>query len=569
MSDGAPARRGDVRASPACTSSSARSSASPARAWAAATTGRSATAAGSRRSTGPTSSSRSRTATSRRCSSSRSIATFVAAWRRRGEPGVGGRGGVLRMAGARRGARVRGRAPRRGHGVARQPAVRDGRRTGRWRWVSSPRGRDAHPRRRPGRRCSARLGGVTRQDGARRARRARRGAAHRGDGRAHGQVSGRRGRVPGLPAVRRNADVLPAAVHVQLTHRVLAFLLVLHLVGARDRRLPSAARRPSRGARVPIAARARRAAARRRRGDGARQACRPCSARCTRPPACASGSRRSRWRTSRGSRAAGRPSRRRRESSRVTAPSAADARRARARHPRGAARPGPSADERARGDRAGAAQSFARDLVALTKPRIISLLLVTTIAPMYVAGEPELAARARGVRRRLPDGRRRERGEHVHRPRHRRPDGAHAAAPDPERPHARRGGARVRRAAAPRRRRSCSRTSPTCSPRRSRSAGFYFYVFVYTRWLKRTSPQNIVIGGAAGAFPPLVGWAAVTGRVDLLRRLPLPHHLLLDAAALLGARAPQADATTAAPACRWRRSCGASARRCARCSGTR
>jgi protoheme IX farnesyltransferase len=46
-------------------------------------------------------------------------------------------------------------------------------------------------------------------------------------------------------------------------------------------------------------------------------------------------------------------------------------------------------------------------------------------------------------------------------------------------------------------------------------AGFYFYVFIYTRWLKRTTPQNIVIGGAAGAFPPLVGWAAVTGRVDL------------------------------------------------------
>jgi protoheme IX farnesyltransferase len=47
-------------------------------------------------------------------------------------------------------------------------------------------------------------------------------------------------------------------------------------------------------------------------------------------------------------------------------------------------------------------------------------------------------------------------------------------------------------------------------------AGFYFYVFVYTRWLKRRTPQNIVIGGAAGAFPPLVGWAAVTGRVDLV-----------------------------------------------------
>jgi protoheme IX farnesyltransferase len=41
--------------------------------------------------------------------------------------------------------------------------------------------------------------------------------------------------------------------------------------------------------------------------------------------------------------------------------------------------------------------------------------------------------------------------------------------------------------------------------------GNLFYVFVYTRWLKRTTPQNIVIGGAAGAVPPLVGWAAATG----------------------------------------------------------
>jgi len=42
-----------------------------------------------------------------------------------------------------------------------------------------------------------------------------------------------------------------------------------------------------------------------------------------------------------------------------------------------------------------------------------------------------------------------------------------------------------------------------------------FYVFVYTMWLKRRTPQNIVIGGAAGAFPPMIGWAAVTGGVDL------------------------------------------------------
>ena len=43
-----------------------------------------------------------------------------------------------------------------------------------------------------------------------------------------------------------------------------------------------------------------------------------------------------------------------------------------------------------------------------------------------------------------------------------------------------------------------------------------FYVFVYTLWLKRRTPQNIVIGGAAGALPPVVGWAAVTGEVGLL-----------------------------------------------------
>jgi len=43
-----------------------------------------------------------------------------------------------------------------------------------------------------------------------------------------------------------------------------------------------------------------------------------------------------------------------------------------------------------------------------------------------------------------------------------------------------------------------------------------FYVFIYTIWLKRRTPQNIVIGGAAGAFPPLIGWAAVTGSVDVL-----------------------------------------------------
>jgi protoheme IX farnesyltransferase len=44
----------------------------------------------------------------------------------------------------------------------------------------------------------------------------------------------------------------------------------------------------------------------------------------------------------------------------------------------------------------------------------------------------------------------------------------------------------------------------------------FFYVFVYTIWLKRRTPQNIVIGGAAGAFPPVIGWAAVTGGIDVM-----------------------------------------------------
>ncbi|GAB5468524.1 MAG: heme o synthase [Rhodospirillales bacterium] len=43
----------------------------------------------------------------------------------------------------------------------------------------------------------------------------------------------------------------------------------------------------------------------------------------------------------------------------------------------------------------------------------------------------------------------------------------------------------------------------------------FFYVFVYTIWLKRRTPQNIVIGGAAGALPPMIGWAAATGEITL------------------------------------------------------
>ncbi len=48
------------------------------------------------------------------------------------------------------------------------------------------------------------------------------------------------------------------------------------------------------------------------------------------------------------------------------------------------------------------------------------------------------------------------------------------------------------------------------------AASILFYVLVYTVWLKRRTPQNIVIGGAAGAFPPLIGWVAVTGDITLM-----------------------------------------------------
>ena len=47
------------------------------------------------------------------------------------------------------------------------------------------------------------------------------------------------------------------------------------------------------------------------------------------------------------------------------------------------------------------------------------------------------------------------------------------------------------------------------------AAATAFYVFIYTMWLKRRTPQNIVIGGAAGAFPPLIGWVAVTGEISI------------------------------------------------------
>ncbi|MFN8573388.1 MAG: heme o synthase [Gemmatimonadaceae bacterium] len=160
------------------------------------------------------------------------------------------------------------------------------------------------------------------------------------------------------------------------------------------------------------------------------------------------------------------------------------------------------------------ALSLLRDLVSLTKPRIISLLLVTTIAPMYVAGTPPwwlvvalavggylMAGGANAVNmyldrdiddvmartrlRPIPSGRMRAMAVLAY-------------------------GVALAVAATWLLAQFANVLSAALA-----LGGFYFYVFIYTRWLKRTTPQNIVIGGAAGAFPPLVGWTAMTGRLDL------------------------------------------------------
>ena len=159
-------------------------------------------------------------------------------------------------------------------------------------------------------------------------------------------------------------------------------------------------------------------------------------------------------------------------------------------------------------------RSLTRDLVSLTKPRIISLLLVTTIAPMFVAGEPSwtlvlgvfiggylMAGGANAVNMYLD----RDIDDRMARTRLR---------PIPSgRMHPREVlafGVLLSTAATWLFAQVANVLTASLA-----LAGFYFYVFVYTRWLKRSTPQNIVIGGAAGAFPPLVGWAAVTNRIDL------------------------------------------------------
>jgi protoheme IX farnesyltransferase len=153
-------------------------------------------------------------------------------------------------------------------------------------------------------------------------------------------------------------------------------------------------------------------------------------------------------------------------------------------------------------------------MVMLTKPRIISLLLVTTVAPMFVAGSPTLllvlvvtvggylmAGGANAVNmymdRDIDDRMARTRLRPI-------PSGRMSSISVLA------FGVALATAATFLFAYFVNVISAALA-----LAGFYFYIFIYTRWLKRSTPQNIVIGGAAGAFPPLVGWAAMTGRIDL------------------------------------------------------
>jgi heme o synthase len=165
-----------------------------------------------------------------------------------------------------------------------------------------------------------------------------------------------------------------------------------------------------------------------------------------------------------------------------------------------------------RGAAAGAL-ALAGDYLELTKPKVQSLLLLTTIATMYVAGDPSpwlvaltclggyLSAGGAGAVNHWFD---RDIDARMKRT---------ATRPIPS--------GRISPAAAltfgcTLAGLSLLELSLAVNPLAAALSfsGFLGYVFVYTVWLKRRSPQNIVIGGAAGAVPPLVGWAAVTGSVS-------------------------------------------------------
>ena len=190
------------------------------------------------------------------------------------------------------------------------------------------------------------------------------------------------------------------------------------------------------------------------------------------------------------------------------------------------------------GSRAGrrALADVARDYIALTKPRIISLLLLTTVATMIVA-DPSgpgiatvlwtmlggyLAAGGAGAINHYID---RDRDARMARTRG-RPLVSGRIRPL----HGLIFGIVLGAAAT-------IQLALTVNALAAALAlcGLLGYVFVYTVWLKPLTPENIVIGGAAGAVPPLVGWAAATGGLSIEALYPVRDRLPVDATALLGA----------------------------------
>jgi heme o synthase len=161
----------------------------------------------------------------------------------------------------------------------------------------------------------------------------------------------------------------------------------------------------------------------------------------------------------------------------------------------------------------GGVRLLVADYVALTKPRVQSLLLLTTITTMYVAGDPSLglvaltclggslSAGGAGAVNHWFD---RDIDAQMARTAT-RPVAAGRIAPRAALTFGIALGAL-----------SFLELSLAVNVLSASLAlvGFLGYVLVYTMWLKRSTPQNIVIGGAAGAVPPLVGWTAVTGSLD-------------------------------------------------------
>jgi len=158
-------------------------------------------------------------------------------------------------------------------------------------------------------------------------------------------------------------------------------------------------------------------------------------------------------------------------------------------------------------------RQVAADYVTLTKPKVQSLLLLTTVASMYVAGDPSvklvaltclggyLSAGGAGAVNHFYD---RDIDARMARTADRPVPAGRVA------PYAALGFGLALGALAFVELAVFVNLLAACLS----LAGFAGYVGVYTIWLKRSTPQNIVIGGAAGAVPPLVGWAAATGGLD-------------------------------------------------------